>query len=345
MSAQCELEQQPLLLPTAKFGFSLKRQLLRPLYHVPLVKHLCYRADRLLAVWRRSTVLFDWQDDKPAQQNLCVFAHYDADGEVKPYVLLYLQQLVGHGFAVVFVTTGALSAAARQQLMPICQRIIIRNNCGLDFMSYKVGLQLSGDLSEYKQLLLTNDSFFVSAEPIKRVLQLAQRSDIDVCSLTDCEQHHYHLQSFFLLFKPRVFLGANFAKFWQRLLPLSNKSNIVQYYEIGLSRQLQAAGFCLKALCPVAKMRRDLASNAFRLPAPIQQQLIEWLGKKLNPTFCCWWLLIKYYQCPMIKRDLLVRNPMRLNLDHWQQILARYSDYPVELIERALETRYERLEQ
>lgn len=47
----------------------------------------------------------------------------------------------------------------------------------------------------------------------------------------------------------------------------------------------------------------------------------------------------------MIKRDLLVRNPMQLNLDHWRQFLARYSDYPVELIERAVETRYKRLEQ
>ncbi len=337
MSAKCDIEQQPLLIDANKAAFSIKRALLRPVYHLPVVKYLSYRCDKYIAGFRRSRILFDWQSDKPTQPNICVFAHYDADGEAKPYVLHYLQQLVDNKFTIVFVTSASLSASAQRLLQPLCQRIVVRNNCGRDFMSYKVGLQLIENLSDYKQLLITNDSFFVSEQAIKRALLVAQRSDIDMCSLTDCEEYHYHLQSFFLLVKPKVFLHKSFNAFWRHVKPLLSKSNIVQFYEIGLSRQLQKAGFNLKALCPVARMKRDLASNSFTLPSPVQQQLAEWLENKLNPSFYCWWLLIKYYQCPMIKRDLLQRNPMGMNLTQWQQLFKDCTDYPVDLIEQAVE--------
>ncbi|MDF1761451.1 MAG: rhamnan synthesis F family protein [Coxiellaceae bacterium] len=337
MSAKCDIEQQPLIMPGFKPAFSVKGTLLRPIYHMPLVKTLCHWVDRLFAKRKVSKVLLDWQSDQSSQEKLCVFAHYDAQGDVQSYVLNYLEVLNAHQFSIVFVTSGDLTEAAQQQLRGLCHRIMCRNNIGRDFMSYKVGLQAMGDLTIYQQLLITNDSFFVSKHSISKALLMAQRSDIDMFGLTDCEQHQYHLQSYFLLLKPAVFLSDRFQQFWRQVLPLTVKSNIVQFYEIGFSQQLIKAGFKLKALCSVAKMKRDLASNRFLLPETARRQLTKWLSKKYNPCFYCWWLIIKYYDCTMIKRDLLQRNPMGMNLGKWQQVFKSHTDFPVNTIEQALE--------
>ena len=70
-----------------------------------------------------------------------VFAHYDAQDVVDPYVYYYLNKLADVSSKIVFVTTSNISPEEVQDLEQLGCDVVVRDNFGYDFMSYRVGLE------------------------------------------------------------------------------------------------------------------------------------------------------------------------------------------------------------
>ncbi|MFN9074132.1 MAG: rhamnan synthesis F family protein, partial [Hyphomonadaceae bacterium] len=70
-----------------------------------------------------------------------IFAHFDKDGLVDPYVIHALTVYRQYFSLVVFVTVSDLSESEVDKLKFLADRVIQRENYGYDFGSWRVGFE------------------------------------------------------------------------------------------------------------------------------------------------------------------------------------------------------------
>ena len=245
---------------------------------------------------------------------LCLFAHYDAQDRVDPYVRRYLCALVDCGFKIVFVSTSALSDDEVDSLSPLCLDVIRRDNAGLDFASWAVAYERHGRGHE-GELLLANDSVYGPIGDLDVALRRMRALPGDVKGLVESQQHALHLQSWFVLLTRDAHRSREFDRFISQDFMGMSKGEIVQRGEIALSEQLRAAGFQTSALFSLAHRRRRGVLN-------------------YNPTHTMWRHLIMDEGIPFIKVELLRDNPMQLaDLSTWRVLLSHHAPELVPLIE------------
>src|SRR5690242_14982569 len=67
----------------------------------------------------------------PTARKLCLFATYDPQGLIDPYVLFHLEEIARAGFDVILITTSAqLAKRDLDAVLPLCQAVVHRQNIG-----------------------------------------------------------------------------------------------------------------------------------------------------------------------------------------------------------------------
>jgi lipopolysaccharide biosynthesis protein len=145
------------------------------------------------------------------------------------------------------VSNSEISPASETALKKNCERVIVRENIGLDFAMWQRGLA-EYDWSQFDELLLTNSSIIGPLQPLAPLWARPEIAECDFWGLTDNNELQQHLQSYFLVFRQRVLHSARFRDFWRAVLPYKNKSLVIFSYELGLSNWLEEGGFVSRAL-------------------------------------------------------------------------------------------------
>lgn len=98
-----------------------------------------------------------WEE---SMKRLGIFAFYNSDGIVKPYVLFWLEQLKECTSDLIFVANGNLKKIYERSILEYASQIYIRDDVGMDIGAYKdVILNLfKSDLSVYDEVVFCNDS-------------------------------------------------------------------------------------------------------------------------------------------------------------------------------------------
>jgi hypothetical protein len=286
----------------------------------------------------RSHVMKTFEGEPRLGAQVCIFVHYDQNGEVREHTQLYVQALADQGFSVVFVTnSGHLHDESVRQLQRCCSRILIRENRGYDFGAYRDGiLSLGIELGKFSVLLIANDSVY---GPITTLSTFFDRLDFglaDVWGATDSWQHRYHLQTYLIAFGPKVLSNPAFGEFWRSVRNVRSKDAAVRHYEIKMTQWFQAVGLRCRAVwdyqamilsAQILALEESFDSNARPLALAIRQVAERALSAAsdrtaLNPTNELW-LLLLWHGCPFIKRELLRRNPSRVpGLFMWHRIVS-----------------------
>lgn len=271
-------------------------------------------------------------------ENICVFVHFDHRKSVADYVLYYLDQLKNTGCDIVVVSTAPhLTEASINKLTQRAKVLIHRKNTGYDFGSYKTGLWLiDGSLNKYKRLILANDSVYGPFFDLTTLIKHGDNRRLDVWGATDSLEIAYHLQSYFLVFSRRAFLGKTFKQFWSLVRDASPKSpdfkrRIIEEYEIGGSQCYATSRLKLGALCPIRSVMRSQKANTsprFHLGH----------HSRRNQTAFDWDIIIERFGCPFIKRELLSDNPANADTAGWRKHIAQNTAYPIRLIDQDLRT-------
>lgn len=220
-------------------------------------------------------------------KRLSLFAHWDKDSIIDDYVIHYINEL-NRVSDVIFYSDSNLSEKELSRL----DGITIKYGCGkhgeYDFGSYKRAYKLAAnDLGKYDQLILANDSCYGPFYPLDELLEEAGSNNNDYWGLTRYKARSYgnieHLQSYFLVLNKKVFNSINFENFILSVEKKSSKKEIIQCYEIGLSKLLDDLNF---------KRGSKLKSNNLN---------IAYMSNCL--------ILIKDSKFPFVKRELLSENP------------------------------------
>lgn len=160
--------------------------------------------------------------------------------------------------------------------------IATRPNVGYDFGSWADALDHFPGIRGFDEVLLTNDSMVGPFEPLTEISEAMEDSGADLFALTENQQHGRHMQSFFVNFRGGILEERPWRNFFADVQQKASKDDIVQTYELGLTRTAQRYGYSWSVM--------------------FTTEVLE--GGGGNPTFERWRLLLDR-GVPMVKRSLV----------------------------------------
>ncbi len=275
-----------------------------------------------------------WQD------TAVVLAHFSRRGRLAQYLAEFVDFLAPRVGRFVFVSTGLAEQGAGYLQGKV--RLVVRENVGYDFWSYKVGIDALGDLGAFRQVWILNSSFLIldPSTLCRRMLDVDHARD--VIGITTSNEHLPHVQSYSVLFQgPRIIQSAAFSSWWSRMVPISDRIQVILQYELGLSRHFVSAGFRLGSAFAVNRQEalqailRSIDVRDLRIPpgGTGTFYLDPTQGYGLNPTqYCCERLLA---DLRIVKLELIRSKLTKLDL---RDLLARLTTnrHDRELYEDAL---------
>jgi len=272
---------------------------------------------------------------------LIVFVHYNKYNQLDEYVKYYLDKLleIKEKKKVVFVSTSKLSSVDKNDLITKNIEVIERENVGYDFYSYKVGVE-HGYTEDVNSILICNDSVFGPLYDINSIYNSMQNDSNDIVAISDNNEFIYHLQSYFVIFKENVIKDKSFKKFWNDVKILSGRDEVIQTYELGMSKYFIENGYKLGAynkLLPsclnvilYGQKKQWMLARCFRY---FRKGMFQ-EASAINVTHHLWEHLITRCNFPFIKRELIDKNPENLSLENLNDLVQTHTDYPVNLFNR-----------
>lgn len=259
-----------------------------------------------------------------AARRVCFFAHHDIDDVVDRYVLYYLQAIADAGFEIIFVTTSLLSADERAKLNGLCAEVIIRDNVGLDFGGWAECLSRYPDLSA-DLLLLCNDSVYGPFWCLSDFINDLTAEPADfygaVLSLDEAPKP-YHLQSWFLIFRPPAYGSRAFRTIFSPVPATLSKLEIIERYELQLTDKLEGEGLTFRAAFDPRTRGRLLAREP------------------VNAAYVLWDELVTRRLVPFLKIGLIRDKPAYIRgLHRWYAVGRALNECAADLALSNLERR------
>ena len=245
-------------------------------------------------------------------KRLAIYAHYDANGEIKPYVLYYLKELKKHCNRIDFISTANLSQTELSKVDIYCDSADTKANEGYDFGMWKYVLDQI-EYQSFDELLITNSSVFGPIRPLSELFDRMKLEKCDFWGITDNFEMDWHIQSYFLIFRKNILEFQPFKDFWNSILPFSDKFQIIRSYEIGLSNFLIQNGFQAKVYISSIDLKSIFHTDAI-----------------INPT-CNYPLKLLKKGMPFVKVELLRDNPIGIRLGPVYKALSK-TNYDLNLI-------------
>lgn len=232
-----------------------------------------------------------------------IYAHYDADGVIRDYVVKMLNSLKELSFKVIFVTTSTLQTMEKQKVANLVETVIEIENIGYDFFSWKTGISsVIDNLHNTDELVLINSSIIGPLFPLKKSFEKMADSSADFWGMTESYETNYHLQSYFIVFRKKIINSTIFKDFWLTLEPLADRQKVINSYELKLTDYFTSHGFKSDSCVKIRDIKRS--------------NLKYWILKfrpRRNPTLFYPFELLKL-QMPFVKIQLLRDNPYQINL-------------------------------
>ena len=176
------------------------------------------------------------------QNRAVVFAHYDINNKIQDYVVYYLKELKKIAKTLIFVSDCFLPEEELNKIKLLADVVIAKPHQEYDFGSYKRGfeyLERAGILNSFDEIIFANDSCFGPIFPLQDVWLNMSNKICDYWGISyNLSGDLLHIQSYFIVFKKRVFNSEIFKNFIYKITKQNSKDEVVRQYEIGLSQTL-----------------------------------------------------------------------------------------------------------
>jgi len=297
-------------------------------------------------------------------KRLCFFSHFDRDDMIDAYVIRYLEGLKTVADHIIFISGSVLSWQEQKKLSDTADKIIIRENTGYDFGSWKDGLDNFGfeNLDKYDEIILANDSCYGPLYPFSEMFDKMAAENCDFWGVTKSNAIFPHVQSFFLVFRKAAFNSAVFRIFWEKIIPLKGKYELVDAYEVGLSEILTKHGFLSQSYIKFSMFRTvacSLRHKYFRIRSMLLSKkgreavvIRDFQGNKKAFTFSQSLRRVLYFafhfssfnpmitetlyclknRCPLIKTELFKHNFLMTDMGQNIRQIEKTSYYDMNLI-------------
>lgn len=292
-------------------------------------------------------------DDK----SVLLYAHYMQSGRVTDMVFRQLAIYRALGFQIIFITMSKqLDTNSVERLRKCCSLIVMRRSQGRDFGAWKDVWEIARSrFPSAEEFLLANDSV---VGPISDLGPLFERlrTKEGMLGLTESVDKRAHLQSYLLLLRGKRAVDVA-DRFFSNLRLSHSKKKMILRGEIGISRFMMQEGVPVMSAFPyeevetAALLDREgravllscfpgvLPSYQFSEDAQISTGELFKARRSLfctsvNPTHYMWSSLVRLFDFPFIKSELLTTNPSEVpDISDWQKLVPLSSPTPVSEIE------------
>jgi len=171
-------------------------------------------------------------------KRICLFAGYDDQGIIDDYVIYYINSLAlisdVHYLADCKLKNGELEKIKNITVSARCFR-----HGKYDFGSWQNIMQYIGKetLNNYDELILANDSCFGPVFQLNEIFN--KMNNFDFWGITKNYEIKAHIQTYFIVFKKRVFMSNSFLHFFNNIHPHATFWDVVINYELQLNYLLQ----------------------------------------------------------------------------------------------------------
>ena len=266
----------------------------------------------------------------PGCRTLVLFAHFDLQGIVDPYVAYYLKALHELGTTIVFVSgSPTLTPESVAPIRSFCAGIYTRRTLSLDFGSWHLAWcilrQRGWSLDQFDRFVIANDSVFGPLFPLEEMW--SSFHDADMYGAIENTQMVRHLQSFFLAWDLNSRTRPFLEDFWNEFKYIVHKGTLIWRYEIGLSKRARKAGLSVKPFVSAATIKTTYVPSSTLLWASRRS------GRN-NGTLYCWDGLIEDFRFPFLKTILPRHNkPWQVSMAQLRDVIEQHTPYPYRLIQ------------
>lgn len=194
-------------------------------------------------------------------KRLILFAHHDYNNEISKEDLFYIKELRNIAQTIIFTSVSNISASSLSDVSKFVDEIVIRENIGFDFSSWRDSILKFGfdRLSFYDEIVFANNSCYGPIFPFDEMFYSMDGIDCDFWGITAFPFSENstraeaalvkgtaipaHVQSYFMVFKRGVVNSSVFKDFWSNVRDFSDMLKVIANYEIQLTTILSSAGF------------------------------------------------------------------------------------------------------
>lgn len=252
-----------------------------------------------------------------------IIAHFHQEGLLREDTRCFLEHAITQFDKVLFVSTKLLTDELPKFHGKV--EIIIRENVGYDFYSYRLGIlkcKENGVLSKINYLHLMNTSF-ICFEPTRLISNYFQKlpvaSNNSVWGLTESSTFERHLQSYLISLPKSLITKSYFFDWWETLQALNNRWDVIIQQEIGFSKFLLEHKTSLDSIYRLSLVNK-FNNIVIYILNKIQKALaLPQIRRRQNPIQDYFLDIYKSYG--IVKIELLRLNPYGLNLNPLMDIL------------------------
>ncbi len=182
-------------------------------------------------------------------KNTTIFAAYSDDGVISDYVTSYLRRLKEISPNIIYVTDNPISKKEIRKLKPYVNHVIAYKHGEYDWGSYKRGFEfLKKNVAIDKNanspfVILANDSTLAVSQSFKPILKDMMKKDVDFYGITANKDGMYHIQSYFMVFSPKVYGSDEFSKYLNGVKKQNDGMAVAYTYEVPFTKYLEELGF------------------------------------------------------------------------------------------------------
>lgn len=187
-----------------------------------------------------------------------IFFFYDAAGVVDDYVDTLVTGMKENLQELCIVVNGELNDEGRRKFEAWADRLIVRENVGLDAWAYKTALEDAGweKLQTFDEVVMFNATIMGPVYPFSEMFTEMDSRDLDFWGIT--WYHRYgadpfgttpegyiprHIQSHFHAYRRSLVSSPAFQEYWRRLPPMNSYFDSVGKHEVPFTKHFESLGF------------------------------------------------------------------------------------------------------
>lgn len=186
-----------------------------------------------------------------------LFIFFDKDNIVDDYVIYLLEEISKVIDGMVIISNSKLSLDEKNKLDKYCFKYIERENKGFDAGALCEYFRNNTDYKNYDEIVYFNDTYYAPLYPFKNIFDEMDTKNCDFWGLTlgETEKDGYnvfedhiipkHLQTFFIVFRKKVFMSDIFLNYWKDydLENMTTFVDVVSKHELSFTKFLAENGF------------------------------------------------------------------------------------------------------
>lgn len=277
---------------------------------------------------------------RPPSRRAIVLAHFDPQGRFDPHVMHAARAYRQLATRLVLVSNGG--GRLPRDLAELVDDYLPRPNAGYDFGAWKDGLATL-DRGGFDEVVCVNDSVYGPLFDLAPAFDHPCTAVADLWGMVLSEQptgrdrpRVPHVQSWFFAMRRPLLESAWFDNFWSAVEPAPTKREVVERFEIGLSRSAVEAGFRIAGLYDATTASRVALREVMphiSLTAPYRSWRLIRKSRRTphNPSELVWWRLLEA-GVPFVKVGLFRMNHYGIDLDRVIAELGRQTPFDLGLI-------------